>query len=364
MTIYLSENLKKLRHEKGFTQENLAEFLGVTFQSVSKWERGESYPDITMLPEIAGFFKVSVDDLLGVNKAEDEAEIIKELEAYDNLTDKKLKEEIINKLKEKFPNDFRILLRYMTCLVRFKENTPENVAKIITIYENIKQNCSNDKIRISAKRHIVELYKELSEKGNSSITFEDCEKIIKEMPRMRDGQEMFCFYYPGNYPNGDEKIMDSLEEQFLLLNTVYAHYFAYNRFFYDREFSDEWVISALKSELNFLGFVYDDGHYGKMWRQVIYIYGLIAVRCIKIGDNVNAIENFRKMCELAIKFDNMDRITTMHSVMFEGKKFDKHTLGSTYVSKMQVKELLTEKYPLSDEFKNSPEFKEIIDLLG
>ena len=95
MTIYLSENLKKLRREKGFTQDTLAEFLGVTFQSVSKWERGESYPDITMLPEIAGFFKVSVDDLLGVNKAEDEAEIIKELEAYDNLTDKKLKEEML-----------------------------------------------------------------------------------------------------------------------------------------------------------------------------------------------------------------------------------------------------------------------------
>ena len=42
MTIYLSENLKKLRREKGFTQETLAEFLGVTFQSVSKWERGIS----------------------------------------------------------------------------------------------------------------------------------------------------------------------------------------------------------------------------------------------------------------------------------------------------------------------------------
>ena len=171
MTIYLSENLKRLRREKGFTQETLADFLGVTFQSVSKWERGESYPDITMLPEIAGFFKVSVDDLLGVNRAEDEAEIVKELEAYDNLTDKKLKLEIINRLKEKFPNDFRILLRYMSCLVHFEENTPENVAKIIAIYENIKQNCNNDKIRISAKRHIAELYKELSVKDGSGITF-------------------------------------------------------------------------------------------------------------------------------------------------------------------------------------------------
>ncbi len=363
MTIYFGENLKRLRKEKELTQENLADFLGVSFQAISKWERCETYPDITTLPIISRFFNISIDELLGVNRAEDEAEIIKELETYDNLTDEELKQEIINRLKEKFPNDFRILLRYMTCLVHFKENTPENVAKIIAIYENIKQNCNNDKIRISAKRHIAELYKGLSEKEGSGITFEDCEKIIKEMPRMRDGQEMFCFYYPENYPNGDKIIMNTLEEQFLLLNTVYSHYFYYNGFFYDRNFSDEWILSAFKTELDFLNFVYDDGHYGKMWRTVIYNYGHLGVRYFKLGDNANALENFRKMCNLAIKFDNMDRITTMHSVMFEGNKFDKHTLGSTYVAKMQVKELLSEKYPLSEKFKKSDEFKELIYLL-
>ena len=363
MTIYLGENIKRLRKEKGLTQETLAEFLGVSFQSISKWERNESYPDITILPKIAGFFKVSVDELFGVNRAEDEAEIIKKLEAYDNLTDEKLKLEMINKLKEKFPDDFRVLLRYMCCLVHFKENTPENVAKIISIYENIKQNCNNDKIRISAKRHIAELYKGLSEKEGSGITFEDCEKIIKEMPRMRDGQEMFCFYYPENYPNGDEIIMDTLEEMFLLLNTVYSHYFHYNGFFHDRNFSDEWVLSAFKTELDFLNFVYDDGHYGKMWRTVIYNYGHLGIRYFKLGDTDNALRNLRKMCELAIKFDNMDRITTMHSVMFEGKEFDKHTLGSTYTAKTQVKKLLSEKYPFSDEFKSSDEFKTILETL-
>lgn len=363
MTIYLSENIKRLRLEKGLTQETLSEFLGVTSQSVSNWERGESYPDITMLPEIAGFFKVSVDEILGVNRAEEEEEIVKELEAYDNIRDEALKQEIINRLKEKFPNDFRVLLRYMSCLVHFKENTPENVAKIISIYENIKQNCKNDKIRISAKRHIVELYKGLSEKDGSGITFEDCEKIIKEMPRMRDGQEMFCFYYPENYPNGDEIIMNTLEEQFLLLNTVYSHYFHYNGFFYDRNFSDEWVLSAFKTELDFLNFVYDDGHYGKMWRTVIYNYGHLGVRYFKLGDTENALENFRKMCELAIEFDNMDRITTMHSIMFEGNKFDKHTLGTTYVAKTQIKDLLTETYPLSDEFRGTEEFQKLISIL-
>lgn len=69
------------------------------------------------------------------------------------------------------------------------------------------------------------------------------------------------------------------------------------------------------------------------------------------------------MCELALKFDNMDRITTMHSVMFKGKEFDKHTLGTTYVAKTQIKELLNEKYPLSEKFKDSNEFKELLSIL-
>ena len=68
-----------------------------------------------------------------VGEYESPALLQKELEAYDNIRDEKLKLEIINRLKEKFPNDFRILLRYMSCLVHFKENTPENIAKIIAI---------------------------------------------------------------------------------------------------------------------------------------------------------------------------------------------------------------------------------------
>ena len=60
----------------------------------------------------------------------------------------------------------------------------------------------------------------------------------------------------------------------------------------------------------------------------------------------------------------MDRITTMHSVMFEGNKFDKHTLGTTYVAKPQIKKLLTETYPLSEEFRDTDEFKELISILG
>ena len=65
--MYLSSNLKKYRIIKGLTQEDVADFLGITPQSVSKWERGESCPDITLLPALANIFETSIDLLLGMD---------------------------------------------------------------------------------------------------------------------------------------------------------------------------------------------------------------------------------------------------------------------------------------------------------
>lgn len=63
----LGENLKKYRMMKNYTQEDVADFLGITPQSVSKWERGESYPDITFLPALANIYETSIDLLIGMD---------------------------------------------------------------------------------------------------------------------------------------------------------------------------------------------------------------------------------------------------------------------------------------------------------
>lgn len=65
MSIKIAENIQALRKEKHLTQEELAEVFGVTSQSISKWELGLSCPDISVLPEIADYFEVSIDELIG-----------------------------------------------------------------------------------------------------------------------------------------------------------------------------------------------------------------------------------------------------------------------------------------------------------
>lgn len=67
----IGKRISYLRKEKGITQEEMAEKLGVTPQAVSKWENDISYPDITLLPKIAELLGVTVDELLsGENKKE------------------------------------------------------------------------------------------------------------------------------------------------------------------------------------------------------------------------------------------------------------------------------------------------------
>jgi transcriptional regulator with XRE-family HTH domain len=63
--INISKIIADKRREKGVTQEQIAVYIGVSKASVSKWETGQSYPDITFLPQLAAYFNISIDDLMG-----------------------------------------------------------------------------------------------------------------------------------------------------------------------------------------------------------------------------------------------------------------------------------------------------------
>ncbi|MBQ8323832.1 MAG: helix-turn-helix transcriptional regulator [Clostridia bacterium] len=81
MKLHIGEAIRSLRKEAGLTQEQLADKLGVSYQSVSRWELGVTYPDMELLPALTECFGVSADVLLGIPKVQREKEAEKALTA-------------------------------------------------------------------------------------------------------------------------------------------------------------------------------------------------------------------------------------------------------------------------------------------
>ena len=65
MSIPIGANIRALRRKKGMTQRQVAYYLHVSVQAVSKWERGQAYPDLVLLLPLADLFCVSLDELFG-----------------------------------------------------------------------------------------------------------------------------------------------------------------------------------------------------------------------------------------------------------------------------------------------------------
>ena len=106
----IAEQIRFYRKQKGLTQEQLAEAMGVSVAAVSKWEQGQSLPEIPMLMELADFFDLSVDALLGYRlRANDRKSIVermKLLRREDNYDEGIAEAE---KALQKFPNTFSVV---------------------------------------------------------------------------------------------------------------------------------------------------------------------------------------------------------------------------------------------------------------
>lgn len=85
----LSENLYSLRKRRGLSQEEFAEKIHISRQAVSKWERGEAYPDTENLIEIASFYGVTLDELVNSSDILERAMVLDEVDENDEEDDRK-----------------------------------------------------------------------------------------------------------------------------------------------------------------------------------------------------------------------------------------------------------------------------------
>ena len=133
MNLSVGTNIRNFRLERSLTQEEVAAHLGVSFQSVSKWERGEGYPDIELLPSIANYFGISVDELLGVSQQvkQEKYDEINSRWMINNKTGRHTENvELMKSALKLFPNDALLLVQLSTSLEKL-DGTPDEKEKYL-----------------------------------------------------------------------------------------------------------------------------------------------------------------------------------------------------------------------------------------
>lgn len=170
MTTKLAENIRKYRKERGLTQEQLAEALGVTTGAVYKWEAEKSLPEIGMLMEIADFFDMSVDVLLGYEvRKNDKENMLERLNDLVRSRNPKGVEQEAEKVLCKYPNNFKVVYTcakaYHCTGVDFKNE--EHFRRAIELYQRsillLEDNTDSEINLFSIQKNMSGVYMELGE---------------------------------------------------------------------------------------------------------------------------------------------------------------------------------------------------------
>lgn len=161
----IGAKIKLLRKEKRVTQEELAEYLHISSQAISKWETGLSCPDVDFLPKLAIYFGTSLDNLLDFDQTQVDA-AVEALVAQSGRggNDPAASEAFLRKALEKYPNNELLL----TCILEDMQQQNEansRSGEIIEIGERILT-CSKDaEMRIDVLRILAETYHAMGEQA-------------------------------------------------------------------------------------------------------------------------------------------------------------------------------------------------------
>jgi len=285
MNIFICDNLKELRKKKNNTQEELAGFLTVSVSAVSKWERGECYPDMELLPAIAMYYDVSVDDLLGVGKIR----IEKKIAEYYEKADKYERKGEIDNVKsvwaeafKEFPNNHRVLRQYVQWVL-----PDECMDEKIKIVERLLQEAPD--FRNWAVRTLSGLYARI---GNEEKAME----YAKKMPLMEHCDSILI----SKLLKG-AKLVENVQEFFRLEIVMLADDQLYDMTWRGDLNNDEQRKVRQRS-LKLYEWFYEDGDYGFANTQVARIYADLAIFDANDKNADGVIKNLSRMADCAIDF--------------------------------------------------------------
>ena len=324
MQLNLGQKIRELRQRDGRTQETLAEAIGVTSQAVSRWEANGGYPDMEMIPSIAHYFGVSIDELFGYNNERSKTidalvEKIETMNSQNNGVDINIDECISlarNALIE-FPGNEKIMLCLASALynagyVRYgehhltddegydildteKHRTYPEWKEAISLYEKLLKIMEDGEARHRVIRELTQLYLNTGEQTRALAVIETAPDIYgsKEFLKAKamDGKERAKAY-------GEALLKTVRACSELMVSGVIAS---------GKNMSPAAKAQSLRGAIDIFSCICTDGNFGIHHPYIARIYTLLSVYLWSDGKKGDAFEAldcaltqfrlFEKYCE-------------------------------------------------------------------
>ncbi|GHV12453.1 hypothetical protein FACS1894219_05370 [Clostridia bacterium] len=190
----LGEKIKSLRKTRDLTQEQFGDFLGVSYQAVSKWETNAAIPDVTMFPVLARFFGVTTDELFGMDETRDRERINAYHTESNKMRERGKHEDLVPHFRgavKEFPNENGLWSELACALSASQSSDDLNEAR--EIYERVLENNPSVKLRASVLINLCQIYVKTGEREKGVDLARTLPHIYESrefaLPRVLDGHE-------------------------------------------------------------------------------------------------------------------------------------------------------------------------------
>ena len=369
MNINIAGNLKRLRKQREITQEDLANFIGVSFQAVSKWECGDGYPDITILPALANFFEVTLDELVGMNEIKNakKLEEIKEQQRKITVNGGTIKEsiELLRGALKIFPNDYWLLSELAASLYfdnneyydnnNTEEQKKKNDEKSIKIEESIKiserilEFCTDSEIRNRVQAIMCRSLNCVGEKDKAI-------ELAKKLPSIDETRNsVLASVLDGKEKRKQYQANISMFTQYLLNHMQSLVSQAQN----DGYYTGEERLKLYQKVINICKAVYEEEDFDLAHLYVCYTYLDMAKIYIEQDNENEAVKSLQAVAKLVTAYFNQLHEMRKYKSLFVNMQSQSVTIGFNFAK--HIKNWIESEH--FESIRDREEIKKIIDEL-
>lgn len=349
----IGKNIYNFRKNKGITQEELSKVMDVSIAAVSKWENGTSYPDITLLPTIATFFDITIDELIGYKKNITEEEMekiaVEAMEVFNENYENGLNfsEKYMKKFKKSYDlkSFFAATISLKASMAKNEEKKRIGLKKALAIHEEIIFNSNKEELVETSTIAIGNIYGYLKEYDKAIEFYNKIKKNLFSVEIMIGN-----IYLKKNetekareiYKKSLRKNIDDIE---ILIGTLGSSYKNENIELYKKYFKlREKILKALEKNKDLVQYNYE------------------LDLAMENDNEEEIIKTFKSIVEEIEKIENLDVFNNL-PWYYPEIKLEENNFQAMKLFKFNTKNRFIENIKVDNKYKKILEIEEIKELI-